>query len=163
MVALIAVLSQISIPMPHGVPLTMQFFAVALSGMILIPLHSILCITIYITLGLLGAPVFSNFGSGIDKLIGPTGGFIFGFYLIIIFASLLKSKNKLTTIILIFISTTLFHFIGIIQYTFVMDTDFLKSLFIISVPYFIKDIISFFVAWLVGIKIKINITKYHRF
>ena len=161
MVAVISVLSQISIPMPHGVPLTMQFFAVVLSGIMLKPIHSIFSITIYITLGLLGVPVFSGFSSGINKLVGPTGGFIFAFYLIIIFASIMKSKKKLTTIILILISTTLFHFIGIIHYSFVMNTPFLKSLFIVSVPYFIKDIISFFTALFVGIKIKAHIKKYH--
>jgi biotin transport system substrate-specific component len=36
-------------------------------------------IVVYIALGACGVPVFSGFGAGLASLLGPTGGFLFGF------------------------------------------------------------------------------------
>ena len=77
--AVIAVCSQISIPLPVGIPITLQTFAVALCGFTLPLPCALASIGVYIALGAVGAPVFSSFGGGIGVLIGKTGGFIFGF------------------------------------------------------------------------------------
>ena len=62
--ALTAACAQISIPLPGGVPITLQTLAVMLAA--------------YLFLGLVGVPVFSNFGSTAN-LFSPTGGFLVGF------------------------------------------------------------------------------------
>ena len=77
--AVLAVLSQISIPMPSGVPVTLQTFAVALTGFILGWKYGAISVGIYILLGTVGVPVFSNFSGGLGALFGKTGGFIWGF------------------------------------------------------------------------------------
>ena len=74
---LIALCSWISIP--SAVPFTMQTFAVffilpALGGK-----RGTASIAVYILLGAIGVPVFSNFNSGIGFLLGNTGGYIVGF------------------------------------------------------------------------------------
>ena len=72
--ALIAVCSWISIPGP--VPFTLQtFLAVALLG----GKRGILCVLVYLLLGLIGVPVFAGFGAGPGKLLGLTGGYLLGF------------------------------------------------------------------------------------
>lgn len=156
MVAVITVFSQLSLPLPNGVPLTLQVFAVALAGMVLRPKKALICITVYILAGSLGIPVFANFTAGIGKLIGPTGGYIYGFYFLT-FYSILDNKSKLTKGTLITLSVLLFHTIGIIHYSIVMQADIIKSIFIISVPYFFKDLISVAAACISGEKIKKNI------
>ncbi|HOU37192.1 MAG TPA: biotin transporter BioY, partial [Candidatus Omnitrophota bacterium] len=72
----------IRIPVPMSpVPVTMQTFFVLLSGAWLGgPLASASQIG-YLALGILGAPVFSSFGSGFLYLAGPTGGYMAGFVL----------------------------------------------------------------------------------
>lgn len=77
--AIIAIMAQISIPMPLGVPMTMQTFAVMLAGIILGPPKGALATFIYILIGAIGLPVFSNFTGGFQCLVGPTGGFIISF------------------------------------------------------------------------------------
>lgn len=77
--ALTAVLSQISIPLPSGVPLTLQTFAVAFAGFFLGWKYGLAAIGVYVALGACGAPVFAGFTGGAYKLIGVTGGFIWGF------------------------------------------------------------------------------------
>lgn len=78
-VALTAVMAQISIPMPLGVPMTMQTFAIYLSGMLLGSRKGAVSALVYLLLGAVGAPVFSQFRGGIQMLVGPTGGFLLTF------------------------------------------------------------------------------------
>lgn len=76
---LIVVCSWISIP--SVVPFTMQTFAVYLTLNYLGAKRGTVSIFIYLCLGLIGVPVFSNFNSGIGALIGVTGGYMLGWLL----------------------------------------------------------------------------------
>ena len=67
--AVIAVMAQISIPMPLGVPMTMQTFAITLAAIILGAKFSTISCVIYLLLGAVGAPVLANFSSGFDKFV----------------------------------------------------------------------------------------------
>ena len=59
--AFLAVMSQVSLPMPTGVPITVQVFAVALVGVILGWKRGVLAVLVYILIGAVGVPVFANF------------------------------------------------------------------------------------------------------
>ncbi|MGI6071133.1 MAG: biotin transporter BioY, partial [Blautia sp.] len=77
--AILAVLSVIQIPMPSGVPVTLQTFAVALCGCVLGRKWGFTATLLYVLIGTVGLPVFSGMKGGIGVLAGPTGGFLFGF------------------------------------------------------------------------------------
>ena len=77
--ALIVIMAQISIPMPIGVPITMQTFAVTIAGIILGSKKGFTATLIYILLGAIGLPVFANFTGGWQSITGPTSGFILSF------------------------------------------------------------------------------------
>ena len=74
-----AILAQISIPLPGGVPLTLQTFAVSLAGILLGSKKGFISILVYVLMGAIGLPVFSGFSAGIGAIVGPTGGFILSF------------------------------------------------------------------------------------
>ena len=74
--AFLAVMSQVSLPMPTGVPITVQVFAVALVGVILGWKRGVLAVLVYILIGAVGVPVFANFKGGLSILTGLTGGYI---------------------------------------------------------------------------------------
>lgn len=74
--ALMAVCAQISIPLPQ-VNFTLQTFAVMLAAAIL-RRDGVFAVAAYLFLGLVGAPVFNNFGSTAN-LFGLTGGYLVGF------------------------------------------------------------------------------------
>ena len=75
---LLVLCSMLTIPMGDA-RISMQLCAVLLLGGIL-PLPYALCtLAVYLTLGALGLPVFAGFGAGAGVLLGPTGGFLFGF------------------------------------------------------------------------------------
>ncbi len=61
------------------VPITLQVLAVLIVGLSLTPRQSFLALAEYIGAGIVGLPVFSGGGSGIAWLLGPTGGYIWGF------------------------------------------------------------------------------------
>ena len=74
--AVLAVLSQISFPLPSGIPVTLQTFAVALCGYALGCKRGTLAVLVYIVLGAVGLPVFANFSGGFGSLVGLAGGYI---------------------------------------------------------------------------------------
>ena len=58
--AVIAIMAQISIPMPGGVPMTMQTFAVTLAAIVLGAKLSTVSTVIYLILGAAGVPVLAG-------------------------------------------------------------------------------------------------------
>ena len=78
--SLLAVCAWISIPMPD-IAFTMQTFGVFLALGVLGGKWGTVSILIYLTLGLVGMPVFSGFRGGFGMLLGSTGGYLWGFLL----------------------------------------------------------------------------------
>ncbi|MCF7799964.1 biotin transporter BioY [Candidatus Babeliales bacterium] len=89
-----ALCSQIIIPLPFNfVPISLQpapifFFALYLGW------PSVAAIALTIIQAAFGAPFFSGFQGGILKLLGPTGGYIFGFLLASCFLALARKYKK---------------------------------------------------------------------
>lgn len=78
--AIIAVLSQFTLTLPITVvPFTLQTFIIGLTVTILGTRAGTWAIAIYLLLGLIGMPVFAGGASGLQALLGPTGGFLLGF------------------------------------------------------------------------------------
>jgi biotin transport system substrate-specific component len=61
------------------VPITGQTFAVLMLGALLGARRGGLCILLYLAEGAAGLPVFTGGGSTIAWMVGPTGGYLFGF------------------------------------------------------------------------------------
>jgi len=80
MMALIAVFSQLAIPMPL-VPINLALLAVYLTGFILPRRWALIAIGAYLFMGALGLPVFSGLRGGPTALFGPTGGYLLGYFL----------------------------------------------------------------------------------
>ena len=68
----------------YPVPMTMQPLAVLMIAMLCGRNISVAAVSLYLFQGIIGFPVFA-YGGGLPYLLGPTGGFLFGF----LFASIL--------------------------------------------------------------------------
>ena len=75
--ALTAIGAFIKVPVPV-VPFTLQFFFTTLAGLLLGRKYGSLSILLYIIIGLIGIPVFTE-GGGISYVFKPTFGYIIGF------------------------------------------------------------------------------------
>jgi len=79
---LILLAAQIRVLLPFSpVPVTGQTFAVLLLGALYGSRRGPATVATYITLGLLGLPVFAGGAAGMARLLGPTGGYLIGFVL----------------------------------------------------------------------------------
>jgi biotin transport system substrate-specific component len=76
--ALTAIAAQVTVPL-WPVPITGQALAVLLVGSTLGALRGALSIVLYVVLGIVGLPVFSEAAQGFHVVAGPTGGYIVGF------------------------------------------------------------------------------------
>lgn len=76
--ALIALSAQISVPM-FPVPMTLQTLAIGLVGLSYGSRLATVTLLAYLAEGAVGLPVFANGAHGIAPLMGPTGGFLWGF------------------------------------------------------------------------------------
>ncbi len=111
---ILSISAQITVHTPI-VPITAQTLALVLLSFTLGKYTALASVVLYIIEGAFGAPVFSNGGFGIAKLIGPTGGFILGFMPACFVMAHLKDRGALNSV-----STTLFALVlgnGIL-YTF---------------------------------------------
>ena len=79
-VALIAVGAFIKVPVPV-VPFTLQFLFTMLAGLLLGPVNGALAVVVYIVLGLVGLPIFTQ-GGGPGYIFQPSFGYIIGFFII---------------------------------------------------------------------------------
>lgn len=77
--AIICVLSQLSIPMPAGVPMTLQTLIIPIAGIVLGKRRGTYATLLYLLIGTVGIPVFSGFKGGIGIIFGLTGGFLISF------------------------------------------------------------------------------------
>lgn len=139
--ALLAVLSQLMIPLPSGVPVTLQTFAVALCGFTLGAKLGTLAVGVYLVLGAIGIPVFSGFVGGIGIFAGVTGGFLWGFLAL----SALCGTRRIP---LAALGLIVCHVPGIIQFSLVTQTSLVSSFLVCSAPFLIKDAISIAAAYI---------------
>lgn len=76
--ALIAIGAFIKIPIPN-MPFTLQFLFTMLAGLILGARLGSMSVLIYLVLGLIGLPIFTE-GGGIYYIFKPTFGYLIGFW-----------------------------------------------------------------------------------
>ena len=165
---LICVGSFIRIPIPNMMPITLQTFFVLLTALVLPFKASILAITTYVALGLIGLPIFSG-GGGIGYVLMPNFGFIIGFIVATVIIGVITEKlrnRKLWQYIL----TSLFgvaviYIIGILYFAFITNVYnngensalwFIQTVFM---PFLPKEIICIILASIFAYKTRPYITK----
>lgn len=130
---------------------------IVLTAMILSPKEALRAVTLYLTLGLIGLPVYSGLKSGFDVLFGPTGGFLLSFplaaYLI---ARFKESKSFLKVFIAnLLIGIVFVYLCGVGYLSWYTTVSFWKSAktMLIFIPI---DIVKIFLGTLIGTKVHRN-------
>ena len=153
--ALIAALSQISIPMPIGLPMTLQTFIIPLAGVILGAKLGTLSVIAYISLGVVGLPVFSGGGSGFGWLFGPTGGFLIGFPFYALCAGIgAKSQKHHFLILGLLFGMVITYLFGMLQFAFVTGQTIPRAFSVVVIQFLPTEIIKLIFVWILGKKIR---------
>lgn len=159
MAAVTAVMAQIAIPMPMGVPMTMQTFAVTLAGIILGSRRGALSMLVYLLIGVVGVPVFSNFTGGLPSLVGPTGGFLVSFPIMAYLIGLgIEFKNRLLFVLLLILGTLSNYIIGVLFYTVITGSSVIAGITACVLPFIPTAVLKAILASILGIQVKQRIS-----
>ncbi|MCL1945195.1 MAG: biotin transporter BioY [Firmicutes bacterium] len=165
MVSLLFVTTQILIPIPTTpIPINLALITVLLSGCILGPLWGTTSIVVYILLGLIGLPIYSNFGSGIGHLLGATGGFLFAYIPAALIASLgsnqIRNNKNITPIdiillvLILILSLIVTYAIGTIFFVYITNTSISTALSLTVFPFLLGDLFKLALTSLLAFRLK---------
>lgn len=165
MTAVICICSWITIP--SVVPFTLQTFAVFAVLEILGGKKGTISIALYILLGAIGLPVFSNFQGGIAKLLSSTGGYIVGFLLTgLIYILLVRKENESVPVrvVAMLLGLVAVYVLGTVWfihvYTKANGAVSLQTVLGWCVyPFIIPDLAKMAVAYFVGARVKSALNK----
>ncbi len=156
--AIFAILGPMTLPI-GPVPVTLINFALYISIYALGKKLSTISLLIYLLLGAVGLPVFSNYRGGLSVLLGETGGFLVGFLLTSIVSGFLIDKfykNKLISFLSLLLGLIIQYLFGTLYFMFLTNTLSLFDILKICVfPFILLDTIKIIIAVFVGKKLKL--------
>ena len=158
--AFIAVCSFVTVPMT--VPFTLQTFAVFCVLSSFGAQTGLFAVIIYILLGVIGLPVFSNFQSGVGVLLGATGGYIVGFLFICIvywIGQRIFRDNAVAEILSLGLGLVICYIFGTLWFVAVYTKNtgsisFVSAISVCVLPFVIPDALKLLLAVFVSKKIK---------
>ncbi len=92
--AMISIVASVSIPTPSGVPFSLQPLLAMMAGAILGSKRGAISMGLYMFMGLVGLPVFSNGMGGFGMILKPTFGYIIGFVVCAYVVGLIVEKSR---------------------------------------------------------------------
>lgn len=108
-----------------GIPFTLQSLMVFVIAAILRPSMTVICIGLYLILGAVGLPVFAEGSSGLEKILGASGGFLYGFVFSGFFISysftLSQSIPYYRILVIFLVATIILFFFGLLHLSFKFD------------------------------------------
>ena len=154
MTAVTCILGPLSIPLPFSpVPISLTNFAIFLAVFILGMKDATISFIIYLLLGAVGVPVFSAFSGGLGKLVGPTGGYLFGFiFLALIMGFFMEHFDRkiVPTIIGMIIGMAVCYIFGTVWLAKLMSLSFNEALALGVLPYLAGDVAKIIFAVIIG-------------
>jgi biotin transport system substrate-specific component len=144
MAALIAVGSFLSLPI-GPVPFTMQVFFVMLAGFLLGWPYGMTAALLFVAAGTIGLPVFAGGRSGLAVLLGPTGGYIFGFVLAAGSVGLLirgRHPGWILGFAAGLLGLTVIYFCGLLQLMHVLQVGWERALAVGFLPFILQDLVK---------------------
>lgn len=168
--AIISIGCVMAIPLPGGVPISLQNFFCILAGTLLGGLYGFASVIAWILIGIVGIPVFANAHGGLAVILGPTGGYIFGYAFGSLLAGLLLGKPVLEEntkslkfivklVIVLFLSYLIVYVPGIPYFMHVMagkgkPQTFQNALKLTFTPFILGDSIKYVITIILTIVLR---------
>ena len=147
--ALTAIAAQVVVPL-WPVPITGQTLAVLLVGSSLGALRGVLSMVLYGLLGISGLPVFSEATSGLDVVLGPTGGYIVGFVFAAAFTGWIAQRSwdrRILRAIMAFLGGTMLTFaFGMMWLALSLGLDLAETLNSGLYPFIVGGVVKMLIA-----------------
>lgn len=160
--AMMAATAGITIPL-GGLPvITLQTIFVLMAGLLLGPKLGSMSMIVYVLMGIIGLPVFSNYRGGLSVITGGSGGFIIGFIFSAYLVGFMKNINflnkKIYNIFMVLVlGNVVIYMFGASYITYLANTSFLTTLATFT-PYIIGDLLKIIVVLYVYARIRTHFT-----
>lgn len=147
----------------YPVPMTLQPLAVLMIAMLCGRNISVAAVSLYLFQGMVGIPVFA-YGGGLPYLLGPTGGFLFGF----LFASMIIGeladrgwgKQNFKSVFAMLTGLMVIYAFGIFQLSILKGFDF--AIINGLKPFIVGDLYKLILAALILPQIWKLVNKYNK-
>ena len=142
--AFVGLSAQIAIPLPFTpVPLTLQTFAVLLTGAALGSMRGALSMALYAVVGMVGVPWFAQGASGYSA---PSFGYILGFIVAAFIVGRIAehgaTRSVARTAGLMIVGNLVIYAIGVTWLKFALGVDFATAIALGATPFLIGDAIK---------------------
>lgn len=159
--ALLCVIAPWSIPI-KPVAITLATMAVIFVTMVIGWKLGLLVCLVYLLIGAVGVPVFSNFQGGFAKLTGSTGGYLIGYFALVLVGGIFHDtvamkfydRNKIIYYLLSFvgfiIGTAALYALGTAYYMYISKTPLKAAIAGCVIPFIPGDIIKTIIGVVLG-------------
>lgn len=162
--ALISICSQITIPI-QPVPITGAIIGIFITGAVLEKKQGLIVGIVYLLLGAVGIPVFAGFGAGISSIIGPTGGYLVTYpimiYLIAWCIEKFKKENIVFLTLYMVFSLVPCYVVGTIWLAISCKLGIYEAILAGVAPFVVFDIIKGVVGAFIAATINRALVKGH--
>lgn len=162
MTAVIAVIAPFSIPAWGEVSFTLCTFVLYLSPYILGWKRATAATLVYILIGMVGMPVFSNFKAGLGVLAGPTGGYILGYIPMVVIGGLaIKAfpTKRAAQIGGMILATAVLYAFGTAIFCAQTGSTLERALWVCVIPFIPFDLGKMVIATTVGPVLRARLVK----
>lgn len=144
-----------------AVPITLATLAIYLASLVLGWKRATAAVVIYILLGAVGVPVFSNLTGGLQKLVGPTGGYIVGYIPLALIAGLIADRleNAWGYVIALLAGTLALYALGTAWFCVSLGKDLGYAMGVCVLPFLPGDAIKVALATIIAIKLRPLVKK----
>ena len=144
-VALLTISAKVQVPF-YPVPMTLQVMSLMTIGCFLSRTSAFASLSTYVLLGAFGLPLFAT-GGGIAYLLGPTGGYIFGFFPCLwIFSSITTRSSAAVSALLLLCGVATIYACGLLWLG--VSIGWNKPLLSLGLfPFIGGDLAKAFVVW----------------
>lgn len=155
-IALLCVSSYIAFPLPFTPAMvTAQTIVINLVAIIMIPKHAFITVGVYLLLGICGLPVFSGGTAGLAKILGPSGGFLIGYWIAAAVMSFIKEKLNITKIrgylfLTVIAGMPIIYLFGTIGMCIVQKVNFIAAMSMSVLPFVFGDLFKCVVSAYIG-------------
>ena len=134
-IAIMAICAQVAIPMPFGVPFTLQTLAISLCGVMLGAKKGTVATVAYVLVGFVGLPVFAHFGGGVAVVFGRTGGFILSFPILAFMAGIGARRGRVWFALCLVLGAAANYMGGLLMFSFVTGNTLWVSFTFVVAPF----------------------------
>lgn len=143
-IALLAVSGWVTVTL-GPIPFTLQTMAVIFEVLALSPRQSVISVFGFLVLGGLGLPLFGGMSGGVSSLLGPAGGFLFGFGFGVLAAlpvRHLMPEGVVRDVVVALVVSVVVYAIGLVWFMFSTGASFVAAFAACVAPFLVTDTIK---------------------